>query len=196
MPAEYEGVFPEGTHPLHKCVGYSDNALRKFFAYAKTQPWYDHTLFVITADHTNQLVRPDYTNALGQYRVPIAFFCPVLLPAEERKGVVSQTDIMPSVLGGIGYNKPYFAFGENALTANKQHDYAVCYNHPVYQIMSDSLLLQFDGEHVTAMYNYIQDPTLHQPLNTDEAPEEMVQYLKAYIQQYISRMINNELTNE
>lgn len=196
VPAEYEGVFPEGTHQLHKCVGYSDNALRKFFDYAKTQPWYDHTLFVITADHTNQLVRPEYTNALGLYRVPIAFFCPALLPAEERKGVVSQTDIMPSVLGGIGYNKPYFAFGENALTANKQHDYAVCYNHPVYQIMSDSLLLQFDGERVTAMYNYIQDPTLHQPLNTDEAPEEMVQYLKAYIQQYISRMINNELTNE
>ncbi|MBR6829711.1 MAG: LTA synthase family protein, partial [Paludibacteraceae bacterium] len=69
VPEQYEGVFPEGTQPLHQCIGYSDHALRQFFAYAQTQPWFEHTLFVITADHTNQLSQPEYTNALGLYRV-------------------------------------------------------------------------------------------------------------------------------
>ena len=196
VPEQYEGVFPEGAQPLHQCIGYSDHALRQFFAYAQTQPWFEHTLFVITADHTNQLSQPEYTNALGLYRVPIVFYCPALLKPQQRTDIVSQTDIMPSVLGAVGYDKPYFAFGENALTANKQHNYAVCYNHPVFQIMSDSLLMQFDGKQVTALYNYQADPLLQNPLDPTQAPEDMVRYLKAYIQQYIQRMISNKLTYE
>jgi len=196
VPEQYEGVFPEGAQPLHQCIGYSDHALRQFFAYAQTQPWFEHTLFVITADHTNQLSQPEYTNALGLYRVPIVFYCPALLKPQQRTDIVSQTDIMPSVLGAVGYDKPYFAFGENALTANKQHNYAVCYNHPVFQIMSDSLLMQFDGKQVTALYNYQADPLLQNPLDPTQAPEDMVRYLKAYIQQYIQRMIGNKLTTE
>ena len=196
VPEQYEGVFPEGTQPLHQCIGYSDHALRQFFAYAQTQPWFEHTLFVITADHTNQLSQPEYTNALGLYRVPIVFYCPALLKPQLRTDIVSQTDIMPSVLGAVGYDKPYFAFGEDALTANKQHNYAVCYNHPVFQIMSDSLLMQFDGKQVTALYNYQADPLLQNPLDPTQAPEDMVRYLKAYIQQYIHRMIANQLTTE
>lgn len=196
VPEQYEGVFPEGAQPLHQCIGYSDHALRQFFAYAQTQPWFEHTLFVITADHTNQLSQPEYTNALGLYRVPIVFYCPALLKPQLRTDIVSQTDIMPSVLGAVGYDKPYFAFGEDALTANKQHNYAVCYNHPVFQIMSDSLLMQFDGKQVTALYNYQADPLLQNPLDPTQAPEDMVRYLKAYIQQYIQRMIGNKLTTE
>ena len=34
VPKRYEGVFPQGTHPLHQCIGYTDNALRRFFDYA------------------------------------------------------------------------------------------------------------------------------------------------------------------
>ena len=196
VPERYEGVFPQGDQPLQQCIAYSDHALKRFFDYAKTQAWYDHTLFVLTADHTNQLSQPEFTNALGQYRVPIVFFCPAQLPAEMRSDVISQTDIMPSVLRFVGYNKPFFAFGEDALTKPKTHNYAVCYNNPVFQIMSDSLLLQFDGEQVTALYNYRTDPTLQQRLNPQDAPEEMVNYLKAFIQQYIYRMIHNELTYE
>ena len=40
VPKRYEGVFPRGTQPIHQCVGYSDHALRAFFAYAKQQDWY------------------------------------------------------------------------------------------------------------------------------------------------------------
>jgi len=196
VPARYEGVFAEGTHPIHRCVRYSDHALRQFFAYVQTQPWFSHTLFVLTADHTNQLSEPEYTNALGLYRVPIAFYCPGVLLADMRTDIVSQPDIMPSVLAFTGYEKPFFAFGEDILTQPKEHNFAVCYNHPVFQIVSDSLLVQFDGQEVTAVYNYRTDPRLQTPLPADEASEETVRYLKAYIQQYIHRMITNQLTYE
>lgn len=198
VPEQYQGVFPKGTKPIHEAIGYADHALRQFFLAASRQPWFERTLFVLTADHTNELTLPEYTNARGLYEVPIAFYHPQL-SAERRQEVISQTDIMPSVLACVGVNEPYFTFGEDALTEPKQHPYAVCYNAPLYQIFSDSLLLQFDGEHVTAVYDYRRDKQLQtdikQTISNDRiAP--MTDYLKAYIQQYIHRMIHDELTIE
>lgn len=195
IPKQYEDVFPKGHLPIHQCVGYSDHALRKFFAYAQQQDWYDNTLFVLTADHTNENHLPIYNNARGLYEVPIAFYSPTWKEGKLlNKGAVSHTDIMPSVLAYLGYSKPFFAFGENSLTQDKVHPWAVCYNYPVYQLLSDSLLLQFDGQKLRAAYNYQDDPSLqHNIVNTIDTHTQE-EYLRAYIQQYIYRLTTNQLT--
>lgn len=197
VPKQYEGVFPIGKQPIHQCVGYTDHALRKFFEYAKEQDWYEHTLFVLTADHTNQVTLPEYANAKGLFEVPIAFYSPQWEKGELRKiGTISQTDIMPSVLAYLGYNKPFFAFGENALTQDKQHPWAICYNYPVYQLLSDSLLIQFDGKTISAVYNYDTDPLLQHDITNQVNIDQEEEFLKAYIQQYIYRLTTNQLTIE
>ena len=71
VPAEYQGRFPEGKLPMHKCIGYTDYALRRFFESASKQPWFANTLFVLTADHTNQSCRNVYETDLGVFSVPI-----------------------------------------------------------------------------------------------------------------------------
>ena len=197
VPKRYENVFPKGTQPIHQCVGYTDHALREFFDYAQQQDWYENTLFVLTADHTNQVSLPEYATAKGLFEVPIAFYSPRWNQGELRSiGAVSQTDIMPSVLAYLGYAKPFFAFGENALTLAKKHPYAICYNHPVYQLISDSMLIQFDGNGVQAVYNYTQDPLLQNNMASQLDTKAMQTYLRAYIQQYIYRLTTNQLTVE
>ena len=62
--------------------------------------------------------------------------------------------------------------------------------------MSDSLLVQFDGEHVTSVYDYQTDRYLRENLKDTVDPERiapMTDYLKALIQQYVYRMVHNEL---
>ena len=195
VPKQYEGVFPRGTQPIHQCVGYTDYSLREFFAYAKQQDWYENTLFVLTADHTNQVSLPEYATAKGIFEVPIAFYSPRWNQGNlQIQGAVSQTDIMPSVLAYLGYSKPFFAFGEEILTQEKKHPYAVCYNHPVYQLLSDSLLLQFDGKEVCAVYNHQNDPMLQYNIAEQTNTQEMETFLRAYIQQYIYRLTTNQLT--
>ena len=201
VPKRYEGVFPKGTLPIHQCIGYSDNALRRFFDYAQQQPWYEHTLFVITADHTNQLEHEEYLNDKGVFEVPIIIYSPTM-PSEflalHHSEPVSQTDIMPSVLEYVGYEGDYFAYGQDALTQNKHIPYAVNYNAGLYQIFSDSLLVQFDGDNVKAVYNFGDDRLLKRNLANDlqdsESVDDMVKYLKAYIQQYTNRLIDNKMT--
>ena len=196
VPSQYKDTFPKGNLPIHEPLGYADHALRRFFENVSKQPWFEHTLFVIMADHTNELILPEYTNSRGLYEIPIAFYHPHLTPAL-REEVVSQTDIMPSIMGWLGYDEPYFAFGENVLTKQKDHPYAVCYNAPVYQIFSDSLLLQFDGENITGVYDYRKDRYIKNNLAKTISPERIapiMDYLEAFIQQYIHRMIHDELT--
>ena len=195
IPERYNGTFPKGTLPIHQCIGYTDYALRKFFEYAKQQDWYENTLFVLTADHTNQVSLPEYATAKGLFEVPIAFYSPKWDQGKlQTQGAVSQTDIMPSVLAYLGYNKPFFAFGEDILTKQKIHPLAICYNHPVYQLLSDSLLMQFDGKEIRAVYNYHTDPTLQQNIANEIDTKELETYLRAYIQQYIYRLTTNQLT--
>ena len=180
IPTRYEGHFPKGTIPLHQCVAYTDFALRRFFDYASQQPWFDNTLFVLTADHTNQLTTPEYRNTRGLFAVPIAFYSPARLAPDVRsQGAVSQIDIMPSVLNFLGYDKPYFAFGEDCLTQPKKHPWAVIYNHPLLEILSPE-----------------SEVVLNERTPANEEEEVMLQYLKAFIQQYTDRMINNQLTIE
>ena len=197
VPERYEGVFPQGDQPIHPCLGYTDHALRKFFAYAQQQAWYENTLFVITADHTNQVSLPEYATAKGLFEVPIAFYSPQWSQGEvHEQSAVSQTDIMPSVLAYLGYQKPFFAFGKDILTKEKETPWAVCYNHPAYQLLSDSLLLQFDGQNTYAVYNYQNDPLLQNNIASEINYSAMERYLRAYIQQYIYRLTTNQLKVE
>ena len=117
--------------------------------------------------------------------MPVAFYMPALLkPRYDHTQVVSQIDIMPSILDFLGVEETYFAFGQNALTAQKRDNYAVCYNYPNYQIMGLNGTLQFDGEKI-----YHADETL-----SENEQKQMVRYLKAFIQQYVTRMIDDHLT--
>lgn len=198
VPSQYEKVFPdEGGQPIHKCVRYTDMALRRFFEGASRQPWYRNTVFVLVADHTNQASHPEYQTDLGLYSIPILFFAPDgSLPAGERTDAIAQQiDITPTLLAILGYDKPYLAFGENLMDTTPQQSWAMNYNNGIYQFLQGDWMLQWDGHRTVAMYRFKTDPMLQRNL-AGKAPEQaaMERRLKSIIQQYMVRMTTNRLT--
>ena len=197
VPEEYETAFPDkGDNPIHKCIRYTDMALRKFFETAKTQPWYEHTLFVLTSDHTNISDHAEYQTALGLYGAPILFFDPSgRLKAERRHAIAQQIDIMPTVLSFVGYPNPYIAFGCDLLTTADQQTWAINYNNGIYQYIEGDYVLMFDGTNAKALYNYKKDWMLTEDLQSEntELTTRMEKRVKAIIQSYMSRMSKNEL---
>lgn len=194
VPQRYEGKFPEGTLPIHKCIGYSDYALRRFFDRMKQYSWFENTLFVFTADHTNASQYAEYQTDVGLFEVPIAFYC---AGDSTLRGIshtpMAQTDVMPTILAYLHNEQPFVAFGTDALAADSLH-YVCNYNNGVYQLFTDSLLLQFDGQTTTAVYNYIDDRLLQHNLNGIVDVNKEERYLKAVVQQYIERMVGDSLT--
>ena len=197
IPKAYEGTFAEGPLPIHKCIRYTDYALRRFFETAQQQPWYENTIFVLTADHTNQCAHPEYLTALGQFSVPLLFYDPSgEMPRGMQDAIGQQIDIMPTVLGWLGHRQPYIAFGCDLLSTASQDTWAVSYNNGSYQFARDRYLLLFNGERPTAFFDFEKDWMLQDNLlNTaaDSMQEAMTQTLKSIIQQYMQRMNNDQL---
>jgi len=195
IPKKYSGKFREGNLEIQQSILYADFSLMKFFETAKTQPWYDETLFVITADHTSEAYLEKYKTKVGIYQVPVIFFAPNQKPTKQAIKTASQVDIMPSVLGLLEFDLPFVSFG-NDLFDDQQNSYSVNYLSGVYQIIQNNMVLQFDGENSLALYNFKNDPLLKQNLLSEfkEKATDLEKYLKAYIQQYNKHMIENRLT--
>lgn len=195
IPARYEGKFPKGDQPIHQCVGYSDNALRQFFKTMSKYDWYENTLFVFSADHTNQVSHEEYTTDANTYAIPIFFYHPGSSLRGKRAELVQQTDILPSILGYLNYDKPFVAFGNDVITKSDSLKYDINYSNQIYQIFRGDYMLQHDGEQVKSVYNYKSDRMLQNNLKGKVAEQDSLELLlKANLQQYFVRMINNDLT--
>ncbi len=199
IPDEYIDRFKEGAVPIHKCVQYTDNALRKFFEKAKTSEWFDNTLFIITADHSNQSIEEEYQTSSGFFEVPIIFYSPTgdapFDAGIDSTLVAQQTDIMPTILEYTGYSRPFLSFGKSLISCSPQDSYAVNYTNETYQYYKDRYILLFDGNRTTAVYDIRNDHLMQNNLANDSLPfqKQMECELKAIIQQYMQRMLNDRL---
>lgn len=194
VPERYEGVFDKGSIPIHQCVGYTDNALRLFFESASKEEWFDSTLFVITADHTSLTAYPEEQNSLSVFNVPIILYHHNSELRGRSDAIAQQIDIMPTVLGYLGYDKPYLAFGKDLLNTSAADSYAINYYNGVYQYFEGDLMLQFDGERSVGLYRFKEDRLLkHNLLGAFNEQHHMEQRVKAIIQQYMGSMERDEL---
>ncbi len=192
VPARYKDSFPQGPLPMHRAIGYSDFALRRFFQTARKQPWFDSTLFVLTADHVSECYYPGYENVQGLHAVPIVFYCPADSLLGMRKEPASHIDIMPTILGYLGYSKPYFAFGRNLLDSTvAQRTYiADGWQNIVFW---DQLLLVSNLDSMQRLYDYPADWLLERNLLPGKTPrvDSMQDYANAFRQQFQNRMLTD-----
>jgi phosphoglycerol transferase MdoB-like AlkP superfamily enzyme len=199
IPKKYENVFKGGREPILRCIQFTDNSLRKYFEKISYYPWYKNTLFVITADHTSSNVLFDESRtAKGLFSIPLIFYHPDgSLAGVDTTTVVQQADVMPTVLGYLGYKNDFIAFGRDVLHGTTP-SCAWNYKDDVFQYYEGDLMLQFDGKKSIALYNFKTDVMLSKNLVKDPAYKAHAQHLevkiKAVIQQYNNRMVENNLT--
>lgn len=198
VPEKYKARFKGGPLELDKCVQYTDNALREFFNYAKTQPWYNNTIFVIVADHTSQTYYPEYAKPVNRFAVPLLFYS--ANKAYNLKGVrtdlASQMDIYPTLVDLIGYHKPIRSWGRS-LISNLPGETPRVINSPgnIYQMMQGNYIYLFDGKDFTGIYS-IDDKALAHNLLSGPKNAEMNKGMtdcKAFIQDYTERIVNGKL---
>lgn len=195
VPERYAGQFPEGPFPNLPAVGYTDFALSTFFEQVKSEPWYENTIFVIVADHTNGANSVEYRTSLGTFSIPLLIFEPGGPPASDGS-IAQQVDVLPTVLGKLNFPDRYLSFGNDLMRSDRH--YVMTYLNDVYQVISNDRVLQFDGTNPIALYAYKEDPLLREDLLEAESDRvsEMTEFAMAYIQQFNNRMIENRLIGE
>lgn len=198
IPTRYEERFQGGSQPIHRTIRYTDYALRRFFAAAARTDWYRNTLFVITADHTNLSSSPTYQTDIGWFRVPVLLFDPSSdTLCGTHPAIMQQIDIMPTLLGLLGYPRPYLAFGTDVLHTPATQSWAVNYNNGLYQLVLRDTLYQFDGTRLAGLYDIAADSLLNHNLvgiRAASSEPQGLRLLKAIVQSYMQRMASNRLT--
>jgi len=193
VPEEYKGVFPMGDVQMHQVIGYSDNALKLFFDSAKNEPWFENTLFIITADHTNQFWYPFYSSPINRFAIPILFYHPNGSFKGVNDELTHQMDIFPSIVDLVGYEKPINSWGRS-LFSNSGKPFSIHFSGTVYHFITDKYILVFDGDSVIGIYDK-EDQWLSNNLkensNINFSNEE--KYLKAFMQDYMNRIIEKKL---
>jgi len=195
IPEKYREVYPEEGLIMHKCIRYTDMALGRFFQKASQQPWFKNTIFVLTSDHTNMSDHKEYQTDLGGFCSPIIIYEPgdtLRKPGMENK-IAQQIDILPTVMGLLGYDEPYFGFGIDLFRTEAEDTWAVNYLNGIYQYVKHGHVLQFDGTQTRAVYA-LTDSLMKQNL-VGKVPQQaqMERELKAIIQQYMERMTHDRL---
>lgn len=197
VPGKYRHQFKKGDLPIQQTVRYADYSLAQFFHAVRHETWFFNTLFVITADHTSEGYYPYYHTHNGQYAIPLIFY----KAGGNLKGmsgrIAQQTDVVPSVLGYLGYDKSFIAFGNN-LFDKRQEGFSIQYLSGVYTLIRGGYSLEYDGEETTAFFDLGKDPLQQHNLAGKGNPGQVKQeiFLKAYLQQYNNRMIENRLMVE
>jgi phosphoglycerol transferase MdoB-like AlkP superfamily enzyme len=182
-------------------------AIGRFFQEAAKQPWYKNTIFVLTSDHTNLTDHAYYATDIGGFCSPIVIYEPgnADRQPEMQEKIAQQIDILPTVMGMLNYDKPYFGFGIDLLNTPADDTWAVNYLNGIYQYVKHGHVMQFDGEKTTAVYSLQDSLMQHNLLQEPEAQADdlgftlhtslpkMERELKAIIQQYMERMTQDRM---
>lgn len=93
-------------------VKYTDYAIGKFIRDAKTRPWFRDTLFVFVADHCASVAGKTKL-PVRNYRIPLIMYSPGNLLPGVFKPMISQIDLVPSLIDALGLRGSTLFFGRS-----------------------------------------------------------------------------------
>ena len=116
--------IPSGTRPM--AVKYADYAIGAFLESARSEPWFDDTLFVIVADHCASSAGKSEV-PVQQYHIPLLVYAPKLVKPACVDRLASQMDLAPTLLGLLNFTYRSRFFGKDVLGST--HDRALVGNY-------------------------------------------------------------------
>jgi phosphoglycerol transferase MdoB-like AlkP superfamily enzyme len=111
-------TYPDGRIDIKSpggregAVKYTDYAIGKFIRDASTKPWFNETLFVIVADHCASVAGKSKL-PVERYHIPLVFYAPALLKPGHYRQLVSQIDIVPTLIEVLGKKGDDHFFGQS-----------------------------------------------------------------------------------
>tara|TARA_B100001250_G_scaffold324250_1_gene287795 strand:+ start:193 stop:1542 length:1350 start_codon:yes stop_codon:yes gene_type:complete len=195
IPKKYDNRFNKGVIPMHRSVLYTDFSIRKFFEASKNSDWFKNTVFLFTADHSNQSYYPYYQKTINRFANPIMIYNPNSEFTGEISSLASHMDIYPTIVDLIGYKKPFRSWGKSLVTPDNLNSIVVNYlGGGSYFIMNDSLISVHNGEKAIGFYD-IHDKNFKNNLihKRNKKMNDLERKGSIFLQDYFNRIIKGEM---
>lgn len=148
---------PQGKRP--SVVKYTDWAINDFIKRASEKPWFKNTVFVIMADH-NALAAGKVNLPISNYKIPCLVYGPELIKPGKNARLMSQIDVMPSLLGmlGVSYESKNMGYDINKLPVGEERAFISTYQQLGY-VKDNKLVVLEPGKKasVYAINDYATD---------------------------------------
>ena len=150
--------FPDNTIELHdaekqtvnNAVKYADYAIGRFFDKARTQPYWDNTIFLVVADHDTRVFGASLV-PVNKFHIPGVILGPGIEPRHYTR-VASQIDLAPTLLRLLGISSTHPMIGHDLLSLPDD--------------FPGRALMQYSNNHA---YRVGDDVVIHQP---DKQPKQ------------------------
>jgi phosphoglycerol transferase MdoB-like AlkP superfamily enzyme len=184
VPDEFKGKFPKGHLDIHESIGYTDYSLRQFFKKIEKLPWYEHTLFILTADHTYKSNVLENQSYLGRFRTPLILFHPQMnFSRMKRNHITQQADVVPTILDFLQVDPPkdQVCFGKSVFKGGPRA--VVNYVDRRHLLITDEVFASsFEGQPLE-VYN-IEDSNQRNPLKDFAHISPLTEVLTSKITDY------------
>jgi len=145
--------IPPGTGRAG-AVKYTDYAIGKFIEAARQRPWFDHTIFVIVADHcassAGKVELP-----VERYRIPLLIYAPALIDPQRIDGLASQIDVAPTLFGLLNWSYASELFGRDLMQVSAGEHRALIGTYQKLGLLSgDNTLTVLEPDKSTSEFVY------------------------------------------
>jgi phosphoglycerol transferase MdoB-like AlkP superfamily enzyme len=171
-PWEYPAGRIQASSPaasVQNTVRYADWSIGQFFARAKQSPYWNHTVFLIVADHDARV--------FGASLVPVTHFhIPALIlgagvPVRRDEHIVSQVDLAPTLLSLIGIGSTHPMLGAD-LTSRYPDRAIMQYGDNYGYLKGDQLLVLEPGQQAKQFHYEVSGEKLT-PVAVDPALDRL-----------------------
>lgn len=188
VPDEVRDELPAGTTLNHRPVAYSDRALGRFMEQYRHEPWFENTLFVFVADHVSSERMAERTlHSPGCFHIVGCIYAGDGSLQGDYDSIMSQTDFMPTILGLVGNDEPYFAIGRDIFNEPWREPFTLIRSGYGYVGLSDDYVVDFDGRDILGVYGY-DDVHRERDIAISADVENIEKMMKATLQSYYTHV--------
>jgi phosphoglycerol transferase MdoB-like AlkP superfamily enzyme len=181
----------EGETPYQQMLRYSDFSVQRFFEYARTRPWFEHTVFLITGDHTRFSPPESFYES---FHVPFLVYAPGLIEPGVHEGIGCHADILPTILDVLNLPVRHASIGRSLFDERDPH-YAVVQRGQRFVIFDHELAYMHDLRRELGLFDYRGDLRFRDDLaaRRPERAADMRRRLFAYLQACTTAIVEDRI---
>jgi phosphoglycerol transferase MdoB-like AlkP superfamily enzyme len=172
-------------------VKYTDYALGRFIESARTRPWFDDTVFVLTADHGAN-ARGTSRIPVDKYLIPLMVYSPAHVKPRRIDRLMSQIDVPPTILGLLDFDYYSKFFGRDMLKAPSDSDRAFVANYQTLGYLKGDRMVLLAPKRKVEVFQVDHHFNILRPVEDEQAVREAISYYQAASHVFRSGLYRDE----
>jgi phosphoglycerol transferase MdoB-like AlkP superfamily enzyme len=156
-------------------VKYTDYAIGDFLEKARAKPWFEDTVFVITADHGAN-ARGSSRIPVDKYLIPVFVYAPRYVAPRRFDRLMSQIDIPPTLLGLLDFDYYSKFFGRDVLNSSPASDRAFVANYQTLGYLTRDRLALLHPRRKTEVFRVDAAENIVAPVDDPQALREAIAF--------------------